>query len=43
MSGFAFAQDDVEEIVVTGIKASLQRAVDIKRGASGVVDAMLAP
>jgi len=40
LSGFAFAQDDAEEIVVTGIKASLQRAVDIKRDASGVVDAI---
>jgi len=40
LSSFAFAQDDAEEIVVTGIKASLQRAVDIKRDASGVVDAI---
>ncbi|RYY01207.1 MAG: TonB-dependent receptor [Gammaproteobacteria bacterium] len=39
-SGLAFAQDDAEEIVVTGIKASLQRAVDIKRDAAGVVDAI---
>lgn len=40
LSSIAFAQDDAEEIVVTGIKASLQRAVDIKRDASGVVDAI---
>ncbi|RYF37811.1 MAG: TonB-dependent receptor, partial [Chitinophagaceae bacterium] len=40
LSTVAFAQDDAEEIVVTGIKASLQRAVDIKRDASGVVDAI---
>jgi len=40
LSGFAFAQDDAEEIVVTGIKASLQRAVDIKRDSAGVVDAI---
>ena len=40
LSSIAFAQDDAEEIVVTGIKASLQRAVDIKRDAAGVVDAI---
>lgn len=40
LSGFAFGQDEAEEIVVTGIKASLQRAVDIKRDAAGVVDAI---
>jgi len=40
LSSVAFAQDDAEEIVVTGIKASLQRAVDIKRDAAGVVDAI---
>jgi TonB-dependent receptor len=36
----AYAQDDAEEIVVTGIKASLQQAMDIKRDAIGVVDAI---
>ncbi|MES2824966.1 MAG: TonB-dependent receptor [Pseudomonadota bacterium] len=37
----ALAQDDaVEEIVVSGIRASLTRAVDIKRDAAGVVDAI---
>lgn len=41
MSYQAFAQDDaVEEVVVTGIKASLQNAVSIKRDAAGVVDAI---
>ncbi|WP_422056646.1 TonB-dependent receptor [Sphingomonas sp.] len=46
----AFAQDtdaaapaeEGEEIVVTGIRASLQAAVDIKRDAQGVVDAISA-
>jgi TonB-dependent receptor len=39
-SGMAFAQDEGEEIVVTGIKASLQNAMNIKRDAAGVVDAI---
>lgn len=38
----AYAQDDAEEIVVTGIKASLQQAMDIKRDSAGVVDAISA-
>lgn len=38
----AYAQDDAEEIVVTGIKASLQAAMDIKRDSAGVVDAISA-
>jgi TonB-dependent receptor len=42
LSNFALAQDDAEEIVVTGIKASLTRAMDIKRDAAGVVDAISA-
>lgn len=43
VSGFAFAQDDnIEEVVVTGIKGSLQRSMDIKRDAQGVVDAISA-
>ncbi len=43
-STIAFAQDDgaVEEVVITGIKGSLQRAMDIKRDATGVVDAISA-
>src|SRR5690606_7927631 len=44
LSGTAFAQsgDMVEEIVVTGIKGSLQRSMDVKREAQGVVDAISA-
>lgn len=43
VSGIALAQDDsVEEVVVTGIKGSLQRAMDTKREAKGVVDAISA-
>ncbi|MDO3382093.1 TonB-dependent receptor [Gilvimarinus algae] len=43
--GTVLAQDDMdmlEEVVVTGIRASLDRAMDIKRDASGVVDAISA-
>nr|WP_324257006.1 TonB-dependent receptor [Cellvibrio fontiphilus] len=41
VSGIAFAQEGVvEEVVVTGIKASLQRAMDIKRESQGVVDSI---
>jgi TonB-dependent receptor len=44
MAGFAlpaFAQDEADtEIVVTGIRASLDRAMDVKRNSSGVVDAI---
>ncbi|HEX7763436.1 MAG TPA: TonB-dependent receptor, partial [Cellvibrio sp.] len=43
MSGIALAQDEsVEEVIVTGIKGSLQRAMDTKRDATGVVDAISA-
>jgi len=44
LSGLAIAQstDAVEEVVVTGIKASLTRSMDLKRDASGVVDAISA-
>jgi TonB-dependent receptor len=43
VSGFAIAQDEnIEEVVVTGIKGSLQRSMDIKREAQGVVDAISA-
>jgi TonB-dependent receptor len=41
----AFAQDSdpmLEEVVVTGIRASLDRAMDVKRDSSGVVDAISA-
>jgi TonB-dependent receptor len=42
----AFAQDaaeaESEEIVVTGVRASLERAMDIKRESNGVVDAVSA-
>lgn len=42
-SGISLAQDEnVEEVVVTGIKGSLTRAMDIKRDAQGVVDAISA-
>ncbi|WP_041523017.1 TonB-dependent receptor [Gilvimarinus agarilyticus] len=43
-SGLTFAQDDqmLEEVVVTGIRASLERSMDIKRDSSGVVDAISA-
>ena len=43
MSGMAAAQDgNIEEVLVTGIKGSLQRAMDVKRDATGVVDAISA-
>ncbi len=40
----SFAQDDevIEEIVTTGIRSSLNRAMDIKRNEKGVVDAISA-
>ncbi len=38
----AYAQDDAQEIIVTGIKASLTAAMDIKRDSAGVVDAISA-
>jgi len=42
-SGGVYAQDAVlEEVMVTGIRGSLQRAVDVKRDATGVVDAISA-
>lgn len=39
-SGYAAAQDDVEEVVVTGIRASLEKSADVKRNSAGVVDAI---
>ncbi|WP_111642177.1 TonB-dependent receptor [Marinimicrobium alkaliphilum] len=44
-SGAAMAQDEgaiLEEVVVTGILGSLNRAMDIKRDSQGVVDAIAA-
>src|SRR5690606_36466059 len=42
-SGSTLAQDgNVEEVVVVGIRASLERAMDIKRESAGVVDAISA-
>lgn len=39
--GFAVAQDDnLEEVMVTGIRASLERSMDTKRNSAGVVDAI---
>lgn len=38
----AYAQEEGDEIVITGIKASLQAAMDIKRDSAGVVDAISA-
>lgn len=44
LSGFAVAQDDgqVEEVMVTGIRAAMERAMDVKRESAGVVDAISA-
>ena len=45
VAGQASAQqtsDQVEEVVVTGIRGSLQQALDIKRDSTGVVDAISA-
>jgi len=40
-ASIALAQDDaIEEIVITGIRGSLQRSIDIKRNAQGVVDSV---
>ncbi|MFZ5685377.1 MAG: TonB-dependent receptor [Pseudomonadota bacterium] len=36
------AGSEVEEIVVTGFRASIEQAIDIKRSSSGVVDAIAA-
>jgi TonB-dependent receptor len=36
----AMAQDAMETVVVTGIRGSLQRSLDIKRDAGGLVDAI---
>ena len=39
---FADSSSTLEEVVVTGIRGSLERAMDTKRDASGVVDAISA-
>lgn len=39
-SGVALAQDAIEEVVVTGIRASLEASMDTKRNSVGVVDAI---
>src|SRR3954467_9764745 len=36
------ATDDLQEVVVTGLRASLKQSMDIKRDAIGVVDAITA-
>lgn len=42
-SGAVYAQNEpVEEVIVTGIRASLERSMDTKRNAAGVVDAISA-
>ena len=38
----ASAQDQPEEIVVTGIRGSLRQSMDVKRDSTGVVDAISA-
>ena len=37
-----YAEDAAEEVVVTGIRGALEKAMDIKREAVGVVDAISA-
>jgi TonB-dependent receptor len=39
MSAPAFAQE-VEEVMVTGVRAALERSMDVKRNSQGVVDAI---
>ena len=39
--GAALAQDVIEEVVVTGIRGSLAQSIDLKRDATGVVDAIV--
>src|ERR1700726_1965378 len=38
----AWSDDTLQEITITGIRASLERAQDIKRDAVGIVDAIAA-
>lgn len=39
---FAASEEAMEEVVVTGIRSSLERSMDLKRDAAGVVDAISA-
>ena len=41
-SSYSSDEDGVEEVVVTGIRRSLQDAIDIKRNNVGIVDAITA-
>ena len=41
-AGAQEAADATDEVVVAGIRASLERSLDIKRNAKGVVDAISA-
>src|SRR5882724_10938672 len=38
----AFADDQIETVVVTGIRASMDRAINIKRDSTSIVDAVSA-
>ena len=40
LSGVVLAQDAIEEVVVTGIRASMEASMDTKRNSAGVVDAI---
>lgn len=42
VAGAAIAEAEAEDIIVTGIRASLRQSMDIKRNAIGVVDAITA-
>ena len=42
MSSTSLSQDELEEIVVEGIRGSLKRSMDVKRDSMGVVDAITA-
>ena len=45
LSGTALAQEaptDLDTVTVTGYRASVEKALDIKRGEAGVVDAIVA-
>ncbi|PZO53837.1 MAG: TonB-dependent receptor [Alphaproteobacteria bacterium] len=41
-AGAAYAQDEEEEIVITGFRGSLEAAIDVKREETGAVDVILA-
>src|SRR5690625_602242 len=44
LANIAHGQDDsmIEEVIVTGIRASIERSMDLKRDASGVIDGISA-